>query len=191
MSRKRILSCNLTMNSCLHCGEPAKNTYCSLSCSNFDRLRKNELKYMKNPKLCLNCNEPVPYKARAVNIFCSSSCAAKVNNKLVVKRAKLPPKEGPRKMTVEEKFKAGEIQHRKTMRKCLISSVGNFCAICAIPGFWNEKPMTLIVDHIDGNAGNNMPENLRLLCPNCNSQTDTFCGRNFGNGRTSRGLPKN
>lgn len=179
------------MNSCLHCGKPAKNTYCSLSCSNTDRLRKNELEYMKNPKLCLSCNGPVAYKARAINIFCSSSCAAKVNNKFVVKRAKLPPKEGPKQMTLEEKFLFGELQYRKTIRKCLIASIGNFCSICKIPGVWNEKPMTLIVDHIDGNAGNNMPANLRLLCPNCNSQTDTFCGRNLGNGRTSRGLPKN
>jgi len=179
------------MNSCLHCGNPTKTIYCSLSCSNADRLRKNEIEYMKNPKLCKLCSCPIAYMARSINKFCSSSCAATFNNEKVVKRTKLAPKEGPKQMTIEEKFLFGEIQYRKTIRKYLIASNGNFCFICKIPGVWNEKPMTLVVDHIDGNAGNNMPDNLRLICPNCNSQTDTFCGRNLGKGRTSRGLPKN
>lgn len=178
------------MNSCLYCGKPAKSIYCSLSCSNYDRLRKNEIEYMKNPKCCLLCSKPIAYLARSINKFCSSSCAATLNNKLVVKRNKLPPKEGPKQMTTIERFMFGEVSKRATIRKCLLETTGNFCAICNIPGVWNNKPMTLIVDHIDGNAGNNTPNNLRLLCPNCNSQTETFCGRNRGKGRTSRGLPE-
>jgi 5-methylcytosine-specific restriction endonuclease McrA len=43
-----------------------------------------------------------------------------------------------------------------------------------------EKPLRCQVDHADGDSTNNKLENLRLLCPNCHSQTDTFAGRNKG-----------
>ena len=87
-------------------------------------------------------------------------------------------------------FINGQLKYRKTLRTILIGLRGPKCEICQIQNTWQNKPMTLIIDHKDGNAGNNSPNNLRLLCPNCNSQTDTFSGRNKGYGRQSRGLPR-
>lgn len=43
---------------------------------------------------------------------------------------------------------------------------------------WNGKPITFILDHVDGHANNNCRENLRLICPNCDSQLDTYKSRN-------------
>lgn len=43
----------------------------------------------------------------------------------------------------------------------------------------------VVADHIDGDWQNNRPENLRLLCPNCDSLQPTYGGLNKGNGRSS------
>lgn len=51
------------------------------------------------------------------------------------------------------------------------------CASCGIFE-WNKKEISLQLDHIDGDSHNHKLENLRLMCPNCHSQTDTWCGKN-------------
>lgn len=51
------------------------------------------------------------------------------------------------------------------------------CATCSISEY-NNLPISLQLDHVDGNSKNHRLENLRLLCPNCHSQTDTWCGKN-------------
>ena len=52
------------------------------------------------------------------------------------------------------------------------------CSICGNTGIWNNKKLTLQLDHINGINNDNRIENLRLLCPNCHSQTKTFSGKN-------------
>ncbi|MFI0033975.1 HNH endonuclease signature motif containing protein [Streptomyces mutabilis] len=54
------------------------------------------------------------------------------------------------------------------------------CALCGVEAVWFGEPLPLEVDHIDGNWRNNRLENLRMLCPNCHSATDTYRGRNKG-----------
>lgn len=48
------------------------------------------------------------------------------------------------------------------------------CAICGLPPEWQGKQLTMQLDHIDGDRGNNEFQNLRFLCPNCHTQTPTY-----------------
>jgi 5-methylcytosine-specific restriction endonuclease McrA len=56
------------------------------------------------------------------------------------------------------------------------------CAICGISE-WHEQTLVLQLDHVNGGGDDNRLDNLRLLCPNCHSQTSTYCGRNARQGR--------
>ncbi|MEE6271346.1 HNH endonuclease signature motif containing protein [Streptomyces diastatochromogenes] len=57
------------------------------------------------------------------------------------------------------------------------------CALCGIEPVWLGKPLPLEVDHVDGDWRDNRIENLRFLCPNCHSTTDSYRGRGKGRGR--------
>jgi hypothetical protein len=52
------------------------------------------------------------------------------------------------------------------------------------------QQVLLVADHIDGNWRNNKEENLRLICPNCDSLNPTYAGLNIGNGRNNRASSK-
>lgn len=51
------------------------------------------------------------------------------------------------------------------------------CAVCGLGPSWRESPLTLQLDHINGIGNDHRLKNLRLLCPNCHSQTPSFAGR--------------
>lgn len=59
------------------------------------------------------------------------------------------------------------------------------CALCSIEAVWRGHPLPLEVDHIDGDWRDNRIENLRFLCPNCHSTTDSY--RGSGKGRAQGG----
>jgi hypothetical protein len=57
------------------------------------------------------------------------------------------------------------------------------CEMCGLDT-WNEEPIPLELDHINGRRDDNRIENLRVICPNCHAQTPTYRGRNIGTADT-------
>lgn len=49
---------------------------------------------------------------------------------------------------------------------------------CPVKGKWLGKLIQCQLDHIDGDRFNHRLENLRMICPNCHSQTETYSGKN-------------
>lgn len=85
-------------------------------------------------------------------------------------------------------FKQGKLKHRNIIKKAMLAmGIEHKCQICGIKE-WLGKPISMVLDHINGRADNNMPDNLRLICHNCDSQTDHYKGRNKGSGRKALGL---
>lgn len=87
---------------------------------------------------------------------------------------------GNKRKDWQEILVSGVLVGSKRLRTALIESGITYnCKACGIDDTWNQKSITLQVDHIDGDKRNNRPENLRFLCPNCHSQTENFGIKNF------------
>jgi len=72
------------------------------------------------------------------------------------------------------------------IREYIADAQSRCCAICRAPSIWLDLPLALVMDHVDGDPTNNRRENLRLVCPNCDSQLATYKSRNRGKGRHYR-----
>lgn len=87
----------------------------------------------------------------------------------------------PIKRTPENTFIVDSTADQKTLRKYYVK--GEYtpysCSICGQGPEWLGKPMSLILDHINGRNKDNRLENLRWVCPNCNQQLDTTGSRNI------------
>lgn len=83
--------------------------------------------------------------------------------------------------SIEEVFiENGSSQTSVVRRKVIKHNLLEYkCAECNI-STWREKDLALHLDHINGINNDHRLENLRFLCPNCHSQTETYCGKNKG-----------
>jgi len=181
-----------------------------LKAAKFQREQKNKRieKYNLDPVRCKCCDKELSYEKRN-NRFCSRSCAASITNLGTIRNTTTGEwikKECLycQKITTNSKFcnskcqqahnwqkrkkeidRNGQATGKVTAIRYLKETRGDKCEICGLDE-WNGKDIVMIMDYIDGDATNNIIPNLRLICPNCDSQTPTYKGRNKGNGRHSR-----
>ena len=123
---------------------------------------------------CGHCEKECKWRHQGNNKFCSIVCSAKYKT-----------------TDHKRKFFSGLLDRieRSTARKYLAEARGYKCEVCDL-GDWQGKSITLHVDHINGDPSNDHPENLRLICPNCHSQTEFLGGANKGRGRGSLGIAR-
>lgn len=156
---------------------------------------KRRKDYESNPKTCLFCNSPIPFKKKRSK-FCNHSCAARSNKnrsgtgkdsfcsicKIDIERGKVSHEScrSHGKWTPFELLKSDG-----TKKKRLIQERGKSCERCKNDS-WQGFPIILTMDHIDGNPDNGTKENLRLLCWNCHALTPTFGAKNIGNFSNAR-----
>jgi hypothetical protein len=125
---------------------------------------------------CLNCGAESKASHQKVNKYCSLQCQQDFQYKNYINEWKQHLQPGVVGKT---------LQVSSYVRRYLHEKFENRCSTCGITEY-NNKPLTMQIEHIDGDSSNNRPENLTLLCPNCHSQTDTFTGKNRGKGRHER-----
>lgn len=113
------------------------------------------------------------FKRKAVKLGCyKPNQGGKGTNKDMASRA----------IPLEEILEGKHPQYQTYKLKRRLIQVGlktNRCEECGIAE-WNGKPLAVELDHINGNSSDHQIDNLKMLCPNCHSQTETFRAKNIG-----------
>lgn len=170
-------------------------------------------KYNVEPNLCKFCLIPLAYDKRNNN-YCNHNCAAKQLNTTrgytlsenKIFNCLFCGNDFKAKGTEDHKYCSRECMssfwwqesknkilqdgydtsyNHKLSKKLLVESNKGKCQSCQLSE-WCNKPMPLVLDHINGNSEDGSLTNLRVICNNCDALTDTYKAKNKGNGRAVR-----
>lgn len=158
---------------CIVCGKRLdrhKIKYCSTECRYEHYKQENKGNCHTKTVFTKKC-ECCGKEFRTKNLmakFCSNECST------------LAAKEKKYKDFIEnnDKYCRGNYTPKRFLREVFLTEQNGVCAICKCKPEHNGKPLVFVLDHIDGDASNNRRENLRMICPNCDSQLDTFKSKN-------------
>ncbi len=169
-------------NCCQYCGkiivvkendhiyDVRRKKFCNEQCA-FDYRRTNiKQKYLMTCKICGKKINPKNQSG-----LCSS-CFKKKKDEEKIQKWKETGDTGCKVATTL----------RNCIRNYILDKQNHKCEICGIGDFWNGKNLHFILDHIDGDASNDFEYNLRLICPNCDSQLDTYKSKNKNSARSHR-----
>ena len=121
---------------------------------------------------CINCGKETSWGNSKANKYCDNGC-----------------QQSHRRSAILQEWLSGTYFNKKgtppdVAKEWIRAQQGNKCLICGITD-WNGKPIVFQFDHIDGNPDHNTKENIRMVCPNCHSQTETYGVKNK-NSKNSR-----
>jgi len=113
---------------------------------------------------CIQCGEENTFGHSKTNKFCDNRC------------------QGDYKWENDTKprIEAGNCNGPNALKRYLFETKGERCSECGQGPVWNNKPLTLQLDHVDGDSDNNVLSNLRILCPHCHTQTETYGSKGRG-----------
>jgi len=142
-----------------HDGKYASGRFCGSKCSRgfATQAKREEI----NRRVSVKMKGRIPSSFSRLHLFHDKAIA----NSIITRSRK-----------IEERYKSlpTEQLSRRLRRKKVIEEQGCKCLICGQGEKWQGRNLALQLDHIDGNSRNNKRENLRVLCPNCHSQTLTW-----------------
>jgi hypothetical protein len=124
-------------------------------------MKKDESLKLNEKVFCFNCNKEI------INIHRKKFCNVKCQSEYKHKESYIEF------LNNNEKYCVGYYTP-KNFKDFFLKEQNNKCAICGIEPIWMNDILVFVLDHIDGDCSNNKRENLRLICPNCDSQTKTF-----------------
>lgn len=116
---------------------------------------------------CLNCGKEFIHYSGSTGKYCCNQCQLEYQHKQQYQKILDGDPSIMRANYSPKNFKSD-----------IIKEQNGVCAICGMKEEWQGKPLVFILDHIDGHASNNKRSNLRCICPNCDSQLDTYKSKN-------------